>query len=109
MIVKCSNCGEMLADSEFEKHECNIPLKNHKHIDFVYFMDVSLKNKKLMSGMGTDGILYTFEVVPRKAIPITIPYPTKFHNKKDPTETSQNHLCSHLYTPLYIKVPGIGN
>jgi len=26
-----------------------------------------------MLGMGTDGILYTFEVIPRKAIPIMEP------------------------------------
>jgi hypothetical protein len=48
-------------------------LRGQKTIDVVYFMDVSCDGKKLMTGWGTDGILYTFEVAPRKPIPITIP------------------------------------
>jgi hypothetical protein len=44
-----------------------------KTIEVVYFMDVSCNGKKLMTGWGTDGILYTFKVVPRKPIPLILP------------------------------------
>jgi len=38
---------------------------------------------KIMTGWGTDGILYTFEVVPRKAIPIVMCHPTKVNMNPD--------------------------
>ncbi|MGD6852217.1 MAG: hypothetical protein ACQCN6_09190 [Candidatus Bathyarchaeia archaeon] len=63
----------MVADSDFPKHECDLQLNECKRIDVIYFQDVSYKNKKLMNGLGVDGVLYTFEVVPRKAIPLMEP------------------------------------
>lgn len=62
-----------MSSAEFEQHECDLPLKTIERIKVVYFRDDSYKDKKLMTGWGIDGILYTFEVVPRKPIPITIP------------------------------------
>jgi hypothetical protein len=50
-----------------------LELKECKTIEVVYFQDGSFKDKKLMTGWGTDGVLYTFEVVPRKPIPLVIP------------------------------------
>jgi hypothetical protein len=73
MIAKCSHCTKLLTAEDFETHECDLPLKGVKRIEVVYFRDDSYKDKKLMTGWGTDGIIYTFEVVPRKPIPITIP------------------------------------
>lgn len=72
MIVKCSHCKQILSSKDFEAHECDLPLKECKRIEVVYFHDESYKNKKLISGWGTDGILYTFEVVPRKPIPFVL-------------------------------------
>jgi hypothetical protein len=72
-IVKCSHCRSILSSDEFESHQCNLELKECKTIEVINFLDVSYKNKKLMSGWGIDGILYTFEVVPRKPIPIISP------------------------------------
>ena len=73
MIVRCSHCKEMFSSEDFEKHECNLKIKECKTIEVVYFLDGSYKDRKLMTGQGIDGILYTFEVVPRKPIPIMIP------------------------------------
>jgi hypothetical protein len=89
-IVKCSHCKQILSANEFDKHACDLPLANTKRIPVIYFQDDSYKDKKLMTGWGIDGVLYTFEVVPRKPIPIVLPYPTNFHNKNDPTTTTQN-------------------
>lgn len=70
MIVKCSHCHEILPEDAFESHECDIPLNGVKVIGVVYFRDDSYRNKKRMTGRGIDGIMYTFEVVPRKPIPL---------------------------------------
>jgi hypothetical protein len=73
MIVKCSNCHRMLAKKEFELHKCDVQIKSCKIIEVNEIYDGSYEQKKLMNGMGIDGVLYTFEVVSRKAIPITVP------------------------------------
>jgi hypothetical protein len=72
MIVKCSHCKKVLSSKDFEAHQCDLPLKGCKWIEVVYFHDTSYKDKKLMTGQGTDGVLYTFEVVPRKPIPFVL-------------------------------------
>jgi hypothetical protein len=72
MIVKCSHCGKILSSLEFDSHECDLQLKSCKRIE-VYFRDDSYKDKKLMIGLGTDGVFYTFEVVARKAISLMEP------------------------------------
>jgi hypothetical protein len=69
MIVKCSHCRKVLPSKNFDSHKCDLPLKECKTIEVVYFMDESYEDKKIMVGWGTDGVLYTFEVVPRKPIP----------------------------------------
>jgi hypothetical protein len=73
VIAKCSHCHQMFSEQDFNAHKCDLPLIGCKIIEVVYFQDGSYKDKKLMTGLGTDGILYTFEVVPRKPIPITLP------------------------------------
>jgi hypothetical protein len=72
-IVKCSHCNTILSSESFESHECNLKLKSSKRIEVIYFQDESYKNKKLMAGWGTDGVLYTFEVALRKPISIIMP------------------------------------
>lgn len=109
MIVKCSHCKQILSSEAFDAHECDLPLKECKRIEVVYFHDKSYKNKKLMSGWGTDGILYTFEVVPRKAIPLILPLSNELsqQNKSngDVTE-SQKDLAQNLSFPASLKSLG---
>jgi hypothetical protein len=73
LIVKCSHCKQILSSEDFDVHECDLSLKECKRIEVVYFQDESYKDKKLMSGWGIDGTIYTFEVVPRKPIPMLVP------------------------------------
>ncbi len=73
MIIKCSYCKSLLSDEKFNAHECDVPLKGNKIIEVTHFIDVSTKSMKMVSAQGIDGILYAFEVVPRKAIPYMIP------------------------------------
>jgi len=73
-----------MALESFELHKCDLPLKKCKTIEVIYFQDGSYKDKKLMMGMGIDGVLYTFEVVPRIPIPITIPLADE---RKQPDKT----------------------
>ncbi len=73
MIVKCSHCGKILSRNKFASHKCELPLKKCEIIEVVYFRDDSYADKKVMTGWGIDGIVYTFEVVPRKPIPIMLP------------------------------------
>jgi hypothetical protein len=72
-IVKCSHCKQILSSTNFDAHECDMPIKDSKRIEVVYFRDDSYKSEKLMTGLGTDGVLYTFEVVPREAMPYFSP------------------------------------
>ena len=57
---------------DFDTHECDLPLKECRTIEVAYFRDDSYKNKKIMTVWGIDGIRYTFEVIPRKPIPIVM-------------------------------------
>ncbi len=63
----------MLAEEDFERHECDLPLNDCKTIEVAYFTDLSGKTKEIVSGRGIDGVLYIFEVVPRKPIPMITP------------------------------------
>jgi hypothetical protein len=89
-IVKCSHCKKILASEEFDAHECCLELHGQMTIEVINFLDVSFKNKKLMQGHGVDGVLYTFEVVPRKPIPYVMPLSDEFlhehESDKDFTE-----------------------
>ena len=71
-IVKCSHCKQIFSSEDFDAHECDMPINSCKRIEVVYFRDDSYKNRKLMTGLGIDGILYIFEVVPRKPIPFVL-------------------------------------
>ena len=84
-IVKCSHCKKILSVDDFETHKCDLPLNECKTIEVIRFQDCSYEDKKLMNGWGTDGILYTFEVVQRKPIPLILPVGDDFsHGKKKP-------------------------
>lgn len=72
MIVKCSHCRKILSSKDFGTHKCEMPLVDVKNIPVTYFLDTSCNSKKFMTGWGIDGVLYTFEVVPREMIPYTI-------------------------------------
>jgi hypothetical protein len=62
----------MFSAEDFDTHECDLSIKELKTIPVVDYLDVSCKSKKLMNGWGVDGVLYTFEVVPRQPIPIVM-------------------------------------
>ncbi len=117
MLVKCSHCKVILAEADFAKHQCDMPLKGCKRIEVTNFYDGSYKDVRLMNGRGTDGILYTFEVVPRKAIPIIEPLSrrkvTGFPHGKRTDEDVTEPLASAykgmmLYTPVYISTGRTG-
>lgn len=97
----------MLSYENFGSHECDMPLKNTKRIEVIYFRDDSYKGKKLMTGWGTDGVLYTFEVVPRKPIPITTPL-TDDSNRRFLTDNfKRNKTDGDLTEPLinfYLRI-----
>jgi hypothetical protein len=71
-IVKCSHCKQVFASEDFDAHECDLPISRSARIEVVYFRDDSYKNKKLMTGLSIDGVLYTLEIVPRKPIPFIL-------------------------------------
>jgi hypothetical protein len=96
MIVKCSHCKQIISENDFNQHECDLPLTSSKRIEVIYFRDDSYKNKKLMTGLGIDGVLYTFEVVPRKPIPMIMPLNrrnvTTFNQNEETTTREQNRF-----------------
>jgi len=71
-IVKCSHCRQILSTDDFSSHKCKWVLRDVKQIPVMYFRDDSFDDKKVMSGYGLDGILYTFIVIPRTAIPYIV-------------------------------------
>ena len=101
-IVKCSHCKKIITLENFESHTCDLSLKECKRIEVVYFQDGSYKNNKLMTGWGTDGILYTFEVVPRKPIPITIPLNRRIFTRKK-TDEDFTEPCSTRFISVGVK------
>jgi hypothetical protein len=90
----------MLSTENFDFHECSLPLKGCKTIEVVYFRDDSYKDKKLMTGWGTDGVLYTFEVVPRKPIPLMEPLNRR---KVTPFRTDEDVPVPFLWVPLTLR------
>ena len=68
-IVKCSHCKRILSVDDFDSHECDLPLIDVKCIPVVYFQDDSVNGRITMTGRGIDGVLYSFLVTPRTAIP----------------------------------------
>ena len=68
-IVKCSHCQQILSVDDFDSHKCKWALKDIKQISVTYFRDDSFDDKKVMTGYGLDGVLYTFVVTPRTPIP----------------------------------------
>jgi hypothetical protein len=99
-IVKCSHCRQVLRSTDFGNHECDIPITDSKIIEVAYFRDDSYKNKKLMTGLGLDGVLYTFEVVPREPIPFVLsPSDESYH---DPSNRRKVNRTAERY-PLSIR------
>lgn len=95
MIVKCSHCKQILDDKDFADHECDVPLKGSRTIEVMYFRDDSYKNKRLMTGWGTDGILYTFEVVPRKPIPFVLsPSDDGYHEPQNRRRVTRTQISN---------------
>ncbi len=93
----------MLSSENFDDHKCDLPLKECKTIEVVKIIDGSYEDRQLMNGWGTDGILYTFEIMPRKAISIMMPLKqTKVYMEsktdEDFTEPSTDDLAGFIKT-----------
>ena len=93
----------MLSSENFDAHKCDLSLKECKTIEVVKIIDGSYEDRQLMNGWGTDGILYTFEIMPRKAIPIMMPLKqTKVYmdskTAEDFTEPSTNDSAGFFKT-----------
>jgi len=73
LIVKCSHCGAITTPEDFEKHKCDLSFNKSTIIEVAYFRDDSQKGKQVITALGLDKVLYTFEVAPRKAIPLILP------------------------------------
>jgi hypothetical protein len=101
-IVKCSHCKQVLSSEDFDTHECDIPINDSQIIEVAYFRDDSYKDKKLMTGLGIDGVLYTFEVVLRKPIPFVLSSSDdSYHepsNRRKVTRTKKGNDNSNFYT-----------
>lgn len=91
----------MFSEEDFGRHKCDMSLAGVKIIPVAYFRDDSYGNKKLMTGWGVDGILYTFEVTPRHAIPVVMcPADDSYHepaNRRKVTRT----IINKTYVPRF--------
>jgi hypothetical protein len=98
-IVKCSHCKKILLSEDFETHRCKKSLIGVKNIPVIDFSDTSCNDRKIMTGWGVDGVLYTFEVVPRKPIPIIISASDGFLQRKKSDEdlTEPAWRCCYLF------------
>lgn len=101
MIVKCSHCKQILSSEDFETHECDLPLKECKRIEVVYFQDESYKDKKLMTGWAIDGVLYTFEVVPRKPIPFVVSSSDDSYHESQNRRKVTRTIINKTYVPRF--------
>jgi hypothetical protein len=72
-----------MASESFAGHRCDLTLRECKTIEVVHFCDGSYGDRKLMTGWGVDGILYTFEVVTRKPIPMVTRLSDASYHGKD--------------------------
>jgi len=98
LIVKCSHCHQIFSTEKFESHKCDLPLKKVKQIPVVYYRDDSYDDKKIMTGWGIDGTLYSFVVEKRKPIPLIEPIRRIFTERKsdkDFTEPGDNVLIDN--------------
>lgn len=93
MIVRCSHCKKLLSAEKFDAHECDLPLNGVKRIEVVYIRDDSHKGNSLMTGWGTDGVLYSFEVVQRKAIPIVMTADEILQHKQTDEDLTESILA----------------
>ena len=82
----------MMSINDFELHKCDLSIVAVRNIPVVYFMDESCKGRKFMTGWGTDGVLYTFEVVPRKLIPVAMTTDEFLQRKKSDKDFTEP-LC----------------
>jgi hypothetical protein len=90
LLVKCSHCKEILSQDQFDSHKCRLQVKACREIPVVYYREDSNDNEKSVTAWGLDNILYTFEVVPRKPIPITLPLADEFSQHEKQPKNSQN-------------------
>jgi hypothetical protein len=107
MIVRCSHCHQMLSEKDFDIHKCDLPLKDCRRIEVAYFMDVSYDSNKLMNGLGIDGTLYTFEVVPRKPIPLMEPLNRRIFTNNFPKDKTDKDFTESARTLFIVYIRGL--
>ena len=103
LIVKCSHCKGILSADSFETHECDLPLKDVKRILVVYFQDDSINGEKIITGKGVDGILYSFVVAPRKALPLI----EAIRRKKTCWESDEEETESKTVKFIYVNAASL--
>ena len=97
----------MFSNEMFDSHDCDLPLNGVQKISVVYFRDDSYNNKKIMTGMGIDGVLYTFEITARKPIPIVTPirrFFTARKSDKDFTELESVKIISYCSCSALLRI-----
>ena len=72
-MVKCSHCKKFMSSDAFDAHKCTLEMVGVKPIPVVDYTDISCNDKRIIMGQGVDGVLYTFEVVPREPMPYILP------------------------------------
>lgn len=70
-----------------------MPLRGVKVIEVVYYRDDSYKGKQRMTGRGADGVLYTFEIVPRKPIPVAMTTDEFLQRKQNDEDLTEPLNC----------------
>lgn len=95
-IVKCSHCKQILSVEQFDAHECDLPLIDVKRIPVAYFQDDSINGEKIITGRGIDGILYSFVVTPRTAIPYILPLSDASYHERQNRRKVNRTLPQHI-------------
>ena len=75
-----------------------------KRIPVAFFRDDSFDDKKIMTGYGLDGVLYTFVVTPKTAIP----YFRKLTDEISQRKSTDGDLTAPSFIRLLYWVRGFG-
>ena len=99
-LVKCSHCHQIFSSEAFDAHTCDLHLIDQKNIPVINIVDSTHSGKRLMTGWGIDGVLYVFEVVPRKPIPLMEPLNRRILTE-DPQKDENDDNLTESIAPLF--------
>jgi hypothetical protein len=84
----------MFSVEKFDSHKCDMPLNGVVKIPVVYFRDDSYNDKRIMTGWGVDGTLYSFVVEKRKPIPIIEPIRRNFTGENSDEDLTESEIVT---------------